>query len=120
MGAGWFERPTVFVCMRLVDDGVPRAVDRLKRLGTVREVHLNSRRLTERGASDLRSGLPGVGVATSNDPAMKPYWHSQVDHEHFAAGGALIAAGMAVGLLSTVVAVAWTLVRRRRSRRAVA
>jgi hypothetical protein len=59
-GSGWFDRPTVFVCARLEDKQVPYAVERLRRLGTVREVHTQGPALTQRGVSGLQSGLPGI------------------------------------------------------------
>ena len=117
IGAGWFSRPTVFVCVSLGDEQVPFVVERLRRLGTVREVQLQGEQLTERGASELRSGLPGVGVVASNDPALQRYYHEQVDHEHAAVEGAALAALLAIGLLGILGGIAWTVVRRVRTKR---
>jgi hypothetical protein len=119
IGPGWFSRPTVFVCFQLSDEQVPDAIERLRRLETVREVHLHSQRLTERGASQLRSGLPGVGVMP-DDPALTTYFNDQVYQEHFAAGGAALTALLAIGLLGILALFAWPLVRRPRSRRGAA
>jgi len=114
IGSGWFDRPTVFVCMRLEDKQVPYAIERLTRLGTVREVHTQGPRLTQRGVSGLRSGLPGVGVVPSANPALHRYFRDQVEHEHHATEGLELAALFALGLLGTLIFFAWPLVRRRR------
>src|SRR5689334_20418289 len=75
IGRGWFDRPTVFVCRGLEDQQVPFVVERLRRLGTVREVHTQSTRLTSRGVSGLRSGLPGVNIVPSANPALHRYFN---------------------------------------------
>ncbi len=114
IGRGWFDRPTVFVCRQLVDDQVPFVVERLKLLGTVREIHTQSPKLSERGISGLRSGLPGVDVVSSANPALHRYFRDQVGHEHLATEGLQLAALLLLGLLGTLVFFAWPLVRRRR------
>jgi hypothetical protein len=113
-GRGWFDRPTVFVCGRLQDDQVPLAVERLKLLGTVREIHTQGPGLTERGISDLRNGLPGVDVVPSANPALHRYFRDQVGHEHQATEGLQLLALLLLGLLGTLVFFAWPLMRRRR------
>jgi hypothetical protein len=77
-GSGWFDLPAVFVCARLEDKHVPYAVERLGRLGTVREVHTQGRGLTQRGVSGLQSGLPGIDVVPSANPALHRYFRDQV------------------------------------------
>lgn len=115
IGGGWFDRPTVFVCSHLEDQQVSYAVERMARLATVREVHIQGPQLTERGASGLRNGLPGVGVVPSANPALHSYFRSQVDHEHFAfAGAGWMALLVIIGLCGTVAFVVRSFVRRRR------
>jgi hypothetical protein len=116
IGSGWFDRSSIFVCMRLEDKQVPYAVERLRRLGTVREVHTQGPRLTQQGVSDLRSGLPGADVVPSANPALHRYFRDQVDHEHLATEGLELAALLALGLLGTLIFFAWPLARRRRPR----
>ena len=120
IGRGWFERPTVFACRGLDDERVPLAVERLRRLGTVRELHTGGPGLSGRGVSGLRSGLPGVDVVPSANPALHRYLNDQVSHEHFAGEGLELAALLALGLLGTLIFLAWPLLRRRRPRPATA
>jgi len=114
IGRGWFDRPTVFVCRQLQDDQVPFALERLKRLGTAREIHTQGPALSETGISELRSGLPGVNVVPSANPALHRYFRDQVEHEHLATEGLQLAGLLLLGLLGTLVFFAWPLVRRRR------
>ena len=113
-GSGWFDRPTVFVCARLEDKQVPYAVERLRRLGTVREVHTQGRGLTQRGVSGLQSGLPDIDVVPSANPALHRYFREQVEHEHSGAEGLKLAAVLAAGLLGILILFALPLVRHRR------
>jgi hypothetical protein len=117
IGKGWFSRPTVFACSRLGDEHVPYAIERLRRLGTVREIHFRGRRLTEQGVSELRDGLPGVGVVPSNNRALHRYFNDQVGHEHLATEALALLALLAAGLLGILAIITWPLVRRRRPRR---
>ena len=114
-GGGWFERPTVFVCRRLEDKQVPYAVERLSRLGTVQEVHTQGPRLTQQGVSALQSGLPGIKVVPSANPALHRYFRDQVEHDHHDGKSLKLAALLALGLLGTLAFFAWPLVRRRRT-----
>jgi hypothetical protein len=41
LSPGWFSRPVGFNASRLPEDGVPRAVERLRRLGAVHEVRFH-------------------------------------------------------------------------------
>jgi hypothetical protein len=116
IGRGWFDRPTVFECTRLKDEEVPYAAERLRRLGTVREIHTRGTQLTQQGASALQSSLPGVDVVPSANPSLHRYYNAQVYHEHFASEGLELAALLASGLLGTLIFLAWPLVRRRRPR----
>jgi len=120
IGRGWLERPTVFACRALDDERVPLAVERLRRLETVRELHTGGSGLSGRGVSRLRSGLPGVNVVPSANPALHRYFNEQVSHEHFAAEGLELAALLGLGLLGTLLFLAWPLSRRRRPRPASA
>ena len=113
IGRGWFDRPTVFVCRQLTDERVAFAVQRLKLLGTVREIHTQGPALSEQGISQLRSGLPDVDVVPSANPALHRYFRDQVGHEHLATEGLQLAALLLLGLIGTLVFFAWPLVRRR-------
>jgi 4-amino-4-deoxy-L-arabinose transferase-like glycosyltransferase len=115
-GRGWLERPTVVVCRQLPDEQVPFALERLKLLGTVREVHTQGPRLTPRGITELQSGLPGVDVVPSANPALHRYFRDQVAHEHLAFEGLKLVGSLALGLLGTLIFFAWPLMKRRRPR----
>ena len=116
IGRGWLERPTVFASRALDDERVPLAVERLRQLGTVRELHTGGSGLSERGVSRLRSGLPGVNVVPSAKPALHRYFNEQVSHEHFAAEGLALAALLGLVLLGTLIFLAWPLSKRPRRR----
>ena len=107
-------RPTVFVCRHLEDKQVPYAVERLSRLGTVQEVHTQGPRLTQQGVS-AQSGLPGIEVVPSANPALHRYFRDQVEHDHHDGKSLKLAALLALGLLGTLAFFAWPLVRRRRT-----
>jgi hypothetical protein len=116
LGPGWFARPTVFVARGLDDEGVPGVVDRLARLGTVREVFLQRPNLTGAGELRLRDGLAGVNVVSPSDRAGPRYVRDQVEREHFAFEAAAVAASLVVGLLGLLFLLLRPLVRRRRPR----
>ena len=105
LGEGWLSRPTVFLCSELTDEHVPYATERLKRLGTVREVHYQSRELTKRGIDTIRRSLPGVGVVPRDNPSLQRYYNSQVKGAHFAVGGLIVEASLGIVLLGILVAV---------------
>ncbi len=113
IGVGWLERPTVLLCARLQDEQVPFAVERLRMLGTVREIHTTGTTLTQRGVSELQNGLPGVHFVLSTNNAQS-YFRDQVEHEHLATEGLQLAGLLILGLLGTLAFFAWPLVRRRR------
>lgn len=115
IGGGWFLRPTVFVCMQLEDEKVPYAAERLRRLGTVREFHTQGPRLSPRGISALRSGLPGIDVVPSANRAQHRYLRDQVEHEHLAIEGLELAGLVCVGLVGTLLLLAWPFRGGRRS-----
>ena len=115
IGMGWLYRPTVFLCARLKDEQVPFAVERLTRLGTVREIHTNGTNLTATGVSDLQSGLPDVNIVPAANPSLQHYFRDQVEHEHLATEGLQLAGLLILGLLATVAFFAWPLVRRHRN-----
>jgi hypothetical protein len=113
IGRGWLERPTVFLCARLQDQHVSFAVERLKSLGTVREIHTSGPNLSARGISELERGLPDVNVVPAANPARHHYFRSQVEHEHLATEGLQLAGLIILGLLGTVAFFAWPLMRHR-------
>jgi hypothetical protein len=109
IGGGWLSRPTVFLCSKLTDEHVPYAIDRLKRLGSVREIHYQSRGLSDRGIDQIQSSLPGVGVVPRSNPALQRYYIAQVRGAHFALGGFLLEAAFAVVLLGGLATIIWFL-----------
>lgn len=115
MGAGWFGRPTVFVCFKLSDAQVPDAAARLARLGTAREIHLASPQLTEQGADALRGELPRIAVVPADRPELHQYLRSRTEQPQFAYAAVGMAALLAVGVAATVAVFAWPLVRRQAS-----
>jgi hypothetical protein len=113
IGMGWLYRPTVFLCARLEDEKVPSAIERLRQLGTVREIHTSGPNLTQRGVAALQSGLPDVNVVPSTNPSLHHYFRDQVEHEHLATEGLQLAGLLILGILGIVAFFAWPLVRRR-------
>ena len=113
IGMGWLYRPTVFVCARLEDEQVPFAIERLRRLGTVREIHTGGPNLTQHGVAALQSGLPDVNVVPASNPSLHHYFRDQVQHEHLATEGLQLAGLIILGILGTVAFFAWPLMRRR-------
>jgi hypothetical protein len=71
-------------------------------------------RLTQRGVSALKTGLPGVDVALSASWAPHRYFRNQVEHTHSDIEGRKLAAVLALGLLGILIFFAWPLMRRRR------
>ena len=98
----------------LEDKQVPYVVEKLRRLGIVRDVQTHGPGLTQLGISELRSGLPGIDVVPSANPALHRYFRDQVEHEHSGAEGLKLAAVLAAGLLGILIFFAWPLVRHRR------
>jgi len=118
IGEGWLSRPTVFLCTKLKDEQVPFAIERWKRLGTVREVHYQSPNLTKRGIDKIRGSLRGVGVVPRANPALQRYYNNQTRGTHFALGGVMIEATFAIILLGVLASIVWSLLAltgRRRS-----
>jgi hypothetical protein len=89
-------------------------VERIRRLGIVREVHTQGPGLSQQGISELQGGLPGVDVVPSANPALHRYFRDQVEHTHSGAEGLKLAAVLAAGLLGILIFFAWPLVRHRR------
>jgi hypothetical protein len=113
IGSGWLYRPSVFLCARLDDEHAPLAVERLKGLGTVRELHTQGTMLTARGVSELERGLPGVNVVPSANPSLHHYLRHQLGHDHLATEGLELAGLIFLGIVGTVAFFAWPLRRRR-------
>ncbi len=120
IGEGWLSCPTVFVCWTLADSQVPYAVDRLRRLGTVREVHYQNGPLTETGIAQMRTGLPDVGVVPRANPSLQRYYLSKTTGEQFALSGLVFEAFLAIGLLGILSAIILPLVTLVVSRRRAA
>jgi len=119
LGEGWLSRPTVLVCWDLGDDDAPTAVDKLKRLGTVREIHYQEGHVTEQALAELQSGLPGVGVVPRGDPTQQVYYRSKTGGEQFAMSLLVFEVSLLLILLGSLVAVLWiaiSLVRHVRLR----
>ncbi len=110
---GWLYRPTVFLCARLADEQVPFAIDRLRRMGTVHEIHTSGPNLTQHGVAELQSGLPDVNVVPAANPNLHHYFRDQVEHEHLATEGLQLAGLLILGILGTIAFLAWPFVRRR-------
>jgi hypothetical protein len=114
VGEGWLSRPTVFTCTNINVEQIPFIADRLRRLGTVREVHYQNGPLTGDGVSRLRSGLPGVNVAPRDRRDLQTYSLSQYRSEHFASGVFVIDLSLAAGLLVMLLLVLRSFVRLMR------
>jgi hypothetical protein len=116
LGWGWFERPTVFRCLNLEDEKIPIVVERLRRLGTVRELHADER-LSAAAMTSLRAGLPGVNVVPQNDYSQHTYFHSQVyKAEHLAVEGLILTVAFFLSLIWIVVSTTRTMLAGRRNR----
>jgi hypothetical protein len=114
IGGGWFDHPSIFVCFNLHDEQVPGIVQRLRELGTVKEVHYHGDQLTEAGISGLRAGLPEVNVVPNASPALHRYFLASVGM-HVAYGAMFFTIGVAILLLALLVlAIRW-LARRLRA-----
>ena len=109
IGEGWLSRPTVFLCTKLKDEQVPYAIERWQRLGTVREIHYQSPNLTAQGIDRIRGGLPGVGVVPRANPALQRYYNDQIRGTHFALGGVMIEAALAIVLFGVLASIVWSL-----------
>jgi hypothetical protein len=110
IGAGWFHRPIEFVSWRLEADQIEFAADRLKRLGTVREVQLR----TPQSAAHLdrlRSELPDTLVLDSRQLARRP---TTVPVTRFASAGVGLLAALGVALVGMATLLAWPLFVRSR------
>ncbi len=119
LGPGWLAVPTVFVCSGLDDGRAPIAMEGLRRLGTVREIHFEGAGLTSEGVDRLRAGLPGVGVVPRSNPSEQPYLRSKTTGEQFALDGLLFEIGLLAALLALGSVVLWPFVSYvRRKRRA--
>ncbi len=116
LGSGWLGYPTVFFCWELKEEQVPAVVERVKRLGTVREFHFR-REPAPQLAATMRQKLPGIDVLTTTS-AIRTYYHSRVSQQVFAFEGAAFLAVFALGLIGAAVAVVWRLVRRTKLMRA--
>lgn len=110
IGPGWFYRPTEFVSWRLEADQVEFAAERLKRLGTVREVQLR----TPQSAAQidrLRTALPGTLVLDAQQLARRP---TTGPVAQFASAGVGLMAALAIALVGAAALLAWPLFVRSR------
>jgi hypothetical protein len=112
IGEGWFARQTVFICHELTDDRAPEVAERLRGLGTVREVQLRHPQLSAAGRATFERVLPGVATVPFDDPAKHTYYRSRTEHEQFAFGGAMLASLIAVALPSIALLGGWWAARR--------
>ena len=115
IGAGWFGRPTVLVCSRLMDDQVPAAAGRLKRLGTVREIQLAGGQLSAHGAAELRRRLPEVAIVARDGSESTWYSYRRTAGPQFAYAAVGVAAVLALCLVGTIILFAWPLIGRQRA-----
>ena len=111
LGSGWLGYPSVFCCWELKEPQVSAAVDRLRRLGTVREFQFR-REPPEAVADAMRRGLPGIDVVTTTS-ATGTYYSRRVSQSVFAFEGAGFLAVLVLGLCGAAGLVVWKWRRRR-------
>lgn len=112
LGRGWFSVERALVCWKVPDERVASVVERLRRLGTVREVYTHE--VTPAGIAALEAGLPGVNVVPWTEPARHAYARGQGREMLAVEGLVLIVVLLASGLL-LIGLVAWPFRRRRAS-----
>jgi hypothetical protein len=105
LGSGWLGYPSVFCTWDLKQDHVPQAVDRLRRLGTVREFHFRRQPLPD-VADEMKRSLPGVDVLTT-PTAIRTYYHRKVSQPQFAFEGAGFLAVLLLVGIGTVGLILW-------------
>jgi hypothetical protein len=108
LGSGWLGHPTVFCCWELKEEQVPATVERIKRLGTVREFHFR-REPSPQVAATMHRELPGIDVLTTN-AAIRTYYQRRLTQPVFAFEGAAI---LALLVLGAIAAVLWPLMKLR-------
>ncbi len=128
IGAGWLSKPTVFLVWSLEDRRVPGLAEKLRRVGTVREVQYHrsgvafGAGVSRLAAEMLRRELPGVGVVAVDDFKTPSYYRAHTTGAQLALGGLLIELGLfavtAAALISLVAHV--VALGRRRLRRVAA
>lgn len=112
IGKGWFRRQTVFICHELTDRQASYVAERLRTLGTAREVQLRRPGLSAAGRSSFERDLPGVAIIPADDPAAQTYYRSRVEHAQFAFGGAMLASLIAVCVPAVALLAGWWTARR--------
>lgn len=115
MNDGWYWRPRVLVTWTTTDDQVPDLVKGIKRLGVVRELHLENTPVTAQGIATLKRELPDVAVLTRVD-LLNQVDQQPAEHDGFPAVFKFITTA-AAGLLIVVVVLIWPLLRWRKNRR---
>lgn len=111
LGGGWLGYPTVLCCWELREDHLPANLERIKRLGTVREFHFRLEP-SPQVAATMRRELPGIDVLTSN-AAIRTYYQRRLTQPAFAFEGAAILALLVLGVIGVLAASLWWLVKRR-------
>jgi hypothetical protein len=119
VGGGWFDRPTVFVLFHLTDAKVSGVAERLRKLGTVREVHYDGPDLTERGVEALRDGLPGVNVVPNASTDLHRYWLMRTRSETVAYEAMFFTIAVLIAFCLMAVALLRWFVRRLRGIRRI-
>jgi hypothetical protein len=98
----------------MTDDQVPVVIKLIKRLGVVRELHVEESPLAEQGFATLKNELPGVAVLTRADLIKEV---NPRPTEHFASVALQHVATVGAGVLGVVIVLVWPFLRWRTIRR---
>jgi hypothetical protein len=114
MDESWFSRPSELVTWTATDDQIPKLVECIGQLSSVRELHVEQSPLSDQGIAALRNELPGVAVLTRTD--LKTRGAGQPT-EHFATSAVRLLALTVVSLGCLAFVLAWPLIRWGRKSR---
>jgi hypothetical protein len=114
MDESWFSLPSELVTWTATDDQIPKLVECIGQLSSVRELHVEQSPLSDQGIAALRNELPGVAVLTRTD--LKTRGAGQPT-EHFATSAVRLLALTVVSLGCLTIVLAWPLIRWGRKSR---
>lgn len=111
LGSGWLGYPTVLGCWEMKEEHLSENLERIKRLGTVREVHLRQAP-SPQVAEAMRRELAGIDVVDSGKAGIGTYYQRRLSQPIFAFEGAAFLALIGLVVIGTLAGLAWRLTRR--------
>lgn len=112
LGSGWLGYPTVLGCWEMREDHLLENLERIERLGTVREVHLRQAPSPQVAAA-MRRELAGIDVVDSSKAGIGTYYQRRLSQPIFAFEGAAFLALILLVVIGVLAGLAWRLSRRR-------